>query len=89
MCLNQHLFPLLSRLSLKFALENATDDVLNSMNATQLRQFIIDARGPINLSPCVIAPKTNRSLSFTSPSTSSTPKMDRVRSSSSSEGLTT
>ena len=87
MCLNLYLFPRLRRV-LKFALENATDDVLTSMDATQLREFIIDARGPIHLSPCVTTPKTNRFLPFTSPSTSSTPKMGHIRSSGASGELT-
>jgi len=86
-CLNLYLFPRLRRV-LKFALENATDDVLTSMDATQLREFIIDARGPIHLSPCVTTPKTNRFLPFTSPSTSSIPKMGHIRSSGASGELT-
>ena len=87
MSLNLYLFPRLRRV-LKFALENATDDVLTSMDATQLREFIIDARGPIHLSPCVTTPKTNRFLPFTSPSTYSTPKMGHIRSSGASGELT-
>jgi len=87
--------------SLTFVLENTTDNVFTSMNAAQLRQFIIDARGPShlspsitthippNFSPSVTAPQNNRLISFTSPPISSTPKMNRVRSSGSSGGLTT
>jgi len=82
-----------SRPSLAFALENAMDNVLTSTNAAQLRQFIIDARGPSNLpsnpSPVLTTPKTNRLLLFTSPSISFTPKMDRVRFSGASGGSTT
>ena len=53
--------------SINFVLENTKDVVLTEMNAIQLRQFIIDARGSI-ISPSagVTTPKINRSFSFTS-----------------------
>ena len=90
-----------SRPSLAFALENAMDNVLTSTNAAQLRQFIIDARGPSNLSPhvttnippnpspSITTPKPNRLLPFTSPPTYPTLKMDHIRSSGTTGGLTT
>ena len=92
---------LASRPSFAFSLENSTDGVTTSMNAAHLRQFIIDAHGPSNLSPrvttnippnlspSITTPKPNRLLHFTYPLTSSTPKMDRVRSFSASGRLTT
>ena len=58
--------PFASNSSLNFVFENVTDKILTEMNATQLRQFIIDARSNI-ISPStgVTIPKKNRSLSFT------------------------
>ena len=82
-----------SRPSLAFPLENTTDDVFTFINAVQLRQFTVDACGPNNIppnpSPVLTTSKTNLLLPFTSLSTSSTPKIDRIRSSSASGGLTT
>ena len=78
-----------SRPSPKFSLENTTDDVLATMDTTQLLQFIINARELIATSPGAATPKTNRLLYFNSSFSSSTPKMDRVRFSVASGGLTT
>ena len=78
-----------SRSTSTFALDNATDDELNSMNATQLCQFILNAR----LSPYPASGVTTQSVnllpSFSSLISSSTPKMDRVRKSVTSIGVTT
>ena len=69
------------------ALTNATDDVLRTMDEVQLRQFIIDARKSTNPTPAVATPSVN--LLFTFASCSSTPKMDRVRTSIASGMLST
>ena len=71
-----------------FFKENTTNDVFTEMDATQSRQFIIDNRRSI-ISPSAGAstPKINCSLFFTSPPSSNTSKMDRVRSSIASGGL--
>ena len=59
------------------------------MDATQLCQFIIDSCGHIYPSPGVTTPKTNRLLPSNSPSSFSTPMIDSVWFSGTSEGLTT
>ena len=94
-------FSPVSRPFLTFTLENAMDDVLTSMNTAKLRQFMIDARDPSNLSPrvtktippnrspSITTPKPNCLLPFISSPTSSISKMDRVWSSGVSGGLTT
>ena len=55
-------------LSINFNLENATDDILTKMDATQLRNFIIDARHSI-ISPSawVTIPKINVPFILPSP----------------------
>ena len=69
------------------ALTNATYDVLKTMDETQLRQFIIDARKYTNPTPTIATPSVNLLSSFTS--YSSTPKIDRVRKSVASGRLST
>ena len=80
--------PSTSGLSINFNLENATDDVLTKMDATQLRHFIIDARHSI-ISPSawVTIPKIKRSFYFTSSPSSHIPKMNHILSSFVSGGL--
>ena len=71
-----------------FALDNATDDELNSMDATQLRQFILTARPSPYPASGVTTPSVNLLPSLSSLTSSSTPKMDRVRKSVASVGVT-
>ena len=54
--------------SLNFVLENAKDDIFTEIDATQLRQFIIDARSNV-ISPStgVITPGKNSFISFKYP----------------------
>ena len=59
------------------------------MNATQLRQFILDARPSSNPVSGATIPSVNLLPSFSSPPSFSTPKMDRVRKSVASVGVTT
>ena len=74
-------------LSVISALTNAIDDVLKTVDETQLRQFIIDARKSTNPTPDVATPSVNRLSTFIS--CSSTPTMDRVRTSVASGRLST
>ena len=78
-----------SRSTSTFALDNATDDELNSMNATQLCQFILNARLSPYPASGVTTPSVNLLPYFYSLISSSTPKMDRVRKSVASIGVTT
>ena len=67
-----------SRSTSAFALDNATDDELNSMEAMQLRQFILTARTSPYPASGVTTPSVNLLPSFSSLTSSSTPKIDRV-----------
>ena len=78
-----------SRSTSAFALDNATDDELNSMEATQLRQFILNFRLSFNPAFGVTTPSVNLLPSFSSLTTFSTPKMERVHKSVASVGMTT
>ena len=71
-----------SRPTSAFALNNATDDVLALMDAT------LNARPSSNLVFGVTTPSVNLLPSFSSFPSSSTPKMDRVRKSVGSVGVT-
>ena len=73
--------------SVTSVLTNATEDVLKAMDETQLRQFISDTRNFTNPTPAIAIPSVNILSSFTS--CSSTPKMDRVRTSVASSRLST
>ena len=73
----------------EFALDNVTDDEINSMDATQLRQFILNDHPSPYLASGVTTPSVNLLSSFSFLASSSTPKMDRVRKSVASVGVTT
>ena len=68
-----------SRSTSAFALDNATDDEINPMDATQLRQFILNARPSPYPAYGVTTPSVNLLPSYSSLTSSSIPKMDRVR----------
>ena len=72
-----------------FMLDNATVDVLDLMDTTQLRQFILDARPSSATVSGATTPSVNFLLSFSSSPSSSTPQIDRVRRSITSVGMTT
>ena len=72
-----------------FMLDTATDDVFNSMDATQLRQFIHDARPSSVTIFGATTPSVNLLPSFASFSSSSTPEMDQFLRSISSVGMVT
>ena len=78
-----------SRSTSSFALDNATDDELYSMDATQLHQFILTARTSPYPASGATTPSVNLFPSFSSLTSSPTPKMDRVRQSVASVGVTT
>ena len=65
-----------SRSTSEFPLDNATDDEINSMDATQLRQFILNARPSSYPTSSVITPIVILLPSFSSLTSSSTPKID-------------
>ena len=67
-----------SHLTSAFALNNATDEDLALTDATQLRQFILDACLSSNPVSGVTTPSVNLFPSFFPFPTSSKPKMDRV-----------
>ena len=81
--------PLASNSASNFAFDTATDDVLSSMFATQLRQFILDARCSSYPAFGATTPSVNILPSFSLSPSSFTPKMDRVRQSITSVGVTT
>ena len=78
-----------SRSTSEFALDKTIDDDLNSMDATQLRQFILNTRPSSNPASGVTTPSVKFLPSFYSLTPSSTPKMDRVRKSVASVGMIT
>ena len=66
------------------------NDVLAEIDATQLCQYIIDARRSlVSPSTWVTTPKINRSIYFIPPTSSLTPKIYHVGSSFTSEWLST
>ena len=62
-----------------FALNNATDEVLDVMEATQLRRFIIDACASTKTIPGITTASVKMLPSFSSFPSSSIHKMDHVR----------
>ena len=78
-----------SRSTFAFALYNATDNELKSIDTTQLRQFILNACPYPDPASGVTTPSVNLLPSFSSLTSFSTPKIDRVRKLVASVGLTT
>ena len=72
-----------------FMLDNTADDVLNSMDTTQLRKFIHDARQSSVTVFGATTPSVNLLPSFASFPSSSTPEMDQFLRSISSFGMVT
>ena len=66
--------PLASSSASSFAFDNATEHVLASMNATQLRQFIRDSRPSSYPASGTTTPSVNLLSSFSPSPSSSTPK---------------
>ena len=78
-----------SRSISEFSLDNETNEELNSMDATQLRQFILNARPSSHPASGVTTPSVTLLPSFSSLTSYSTPKMEKVRKSVASVGVTT